>query len=125
MTNCYAPGDRDDYMSMSIKKPKYERRMRKQNPEWGKRQKVPWSGSKDLSNEFNNGYILVIDELNQYQRQVIEADIERIESFATEFKKTMPPSGHIKVSQPNPQNLPIKRRTIPITIRKFVRSIVE
>ena len=38
MTNCYAPGDRDDYMSVkkSVKKSKYERKMRKRNPEWGK-----------------------------------------------------------------------------------------
>ena len=38
MTNCYAPGDRDDYMSVkkSVKKSKYQRRMRKRNPEWGK-----------------------------------------------------------------------------------------
>ena len=38
MTNCYAPGDRDDYMSVkkSVKKSKYQRQMRKRNPEWGK-----------------------------------------------------------------------------------------
>jgi len=42
MTNCYAPGDRDDYMSVkkSVKKSKYERKMRKRNPEWGKNKPI-------------------------------------------------------------------------------------
>ena len=36
--NLIAPGDRDDYMSVkkSVKKSKYERKMRKRSPEWGK-----------------------------------------------------------------------------------------